>query len=135
MALTKLEGRIRRKKRIRKAVTGTDDRPRLTIFRSSKHIYAQVINDRTGQTLASASTMSKDLRGGLADEAPAPAEGDKPAAKEGKKIRAAKKVGALIAATCKSAGISKVVFDRNGYLYHGRIKALADAARKAGLDF
>jgi large subunit ribosomal protein L18 len=122
----KLEGRLRRKKRIRKSVVGSSERPRLSVFRSARHIYAQVIDDQTGITLASASTMSKDLRGGLADD------GKKDA---GKKTDAAKKVGALVAQQCKSKSISKVVFDRNGYLYHGRIKALADAAREAGLDF
>ena len=120
MALTKLESRKRRKMRIRKKAKGTDDRPRLSIFRSSKHIYVQVINDVTGLTVASASTMSKDLRDGLG---------------EGKKTDAARKVGALVAEQCKAAGITKVVFDRNGYLFHGRVKALADAARKAGLSF
>ena len=116
----KVEGRMRRKKRIRKKVLGTDERPRLTVFRSARHIYAQVIDDFNGQTLASASTLSKDLRGGLG---------------EGKKLDAAKRVGALVAQQCKSKSITKVVFDRNGYLYHGRVKALADAAREAGLSF
>ena len=120
MAIKNLEGRARRKQRIRKKVNGTPDRPRLSVFRSARHIYAQVVNDVDGKTLASASTMSKDLRGGLG---------------EGNKSAAAKKVGALLAEQCKSKGITKVVFDRNGYLYHGRIKALADAAREAGLDF
>jgi large subunit ribosomal protein L18 len=121
MAMSKLEGRARRKLRIRKKVQGTSERPRLSVFRSAKHIYVQVIDDVAGSTLASASTLSKDLRGGLG-------EGDK-------KTVAAKKVGALVAEQCKSKGITKVVFDRNGYLYHGRVKALADAAREAGLDF
>ena len=117
---TKLEGRARRKLRIRKNVTGTGERPRLTVFRSAKHIYAQIIDDVTGTTIASASTLSKDLRGGLG---------------EGNKTDAAKKVGALVAQQAKGKNIDKVVFDRNGFLYHGRIKALADAAREAGLDF
>lgn len=117
---TKLEGRARRKLRIRKNVTGTEERPRLSVFRSAKHIYVQVIDDTTGRTIASASTLSKDLRGGLAGT---------------NKTDAAKKVGALVAEQCKGKNIAKVVFDRNGFLYHGRIKALADAAREAGLDF
>jgi large subunit ribosomal protein L18 len=116
----KLEGRARRKLRIRKNVTGTSERPRLTVFRSAKHIYAQVVDDTSGTTLASASTLSKDLRGGLAD---------------GNKSAAAKKVGALVAEQCKGKNITKVVFDRNGFLFHGRIQALAEAAREAGLDF
>jgi large subunit ribosomal protein L18 len=121
----KLEGRQRRKKRIRKKVLGTAERPRLSVFRSARHIYAQVIDDLSGQTLASASTLSKDLRGGLAQGGLG----------SGKKLDAAKKVGALVAQQCKSKSITKVVFDRNGFLYHGRIKALADAAREAGLNF
>ncbi len=116
----KIVGRERRKLRIRKKVDGTPERPRLSVFRSAKHIYAQVIDDVTGKTLAHASTLSKDLKGAL--------EGDK-------KTGAAKKVGALIAKACKSKGIVKVVFDRNGYLYHGRVSALAEAAREAGLEF
>jgi large subunit ribosomal protein L18 len=120
MASSKVEGRKRRKLRIRKRVIGTPERPRLTVFRSARHVYAQVIDDLSGRTLASASTLSKDLRGGLG---------------EGKKTDAAKKVGVLVAEQCKSKNINKVVFDRNGYLYHGRVKALADAARNGGLDF
>lgn len=113
-------GRERRKLRIRNKVSGTTERPRLTVFRSAKHIYAQVIDDTTGKTLAHASTLSKDLKGTLGDD---------------NKTDAAKKVGALIAKVCKSKGVEKVVFDRNGYLYHGRISALAQAAREAGLEF
>ena len=116
----KIVGRERRKLRIRKKVNGTTERPRLTVFRSAKHIYAQVIDDVTGETLAHASTLSKDLRGTFDED---------------NKVDAAKKVGALIAKLCKSKQIEKVVFDRNGYLYHGRIGALAQAAREAGLDF
>jgi large subunit ribosomal protein L18 len=119
MAGAKEVGRERRKLRIRKKVEGTQERPRLTIFRSAKHIYAQVIDDESGRTLACASTLSKDLKGTLS----------------GNKSAKAKAVGALVAEQCKSKSITKVVFDRNGYLYHGRIKALADAAREAGLDF
>lgn len=113
-------GKERRKLRIRKKVEGTSERPRLSVFRSSKHIYAQVIDDREGKTLAFASTLSKDLRGTL---------------EEDNKTDAAKKVGALIAKICKSKKIDRVVFDRNGYLYHGRVSALAQAAREAGLEF
>lgn len=113
-------GRERRKLRIRKKVSGTTERPRLSVFRSARHIYAQVIDDSTGRTLAHASTLSEDLKGQL---------------EEGDKSASAKKVGALIAKVCKSKGIDRVVFDRNGYLYHGRIGALATAAREAGLEF
>ena len=116
----KIVGRERRKLRIRKKVNGTESRPRLSVFRSAKHIYAQVIDDATGATLAHASTLSKDLKGTL---------------EEDNKVEAAKKVGALIAKICLEKKIEQVVFDRNGYLYHGRIKALADAAREAGLKF
>ena len=115
-----LQGRERRKLRIRKRVNGSTERPRLSVFRSSKHIYAQVIDDMTGKTLAHASTLSKELKGKL----------------EGKtKLDEAKAVGKLIGEQCKSKKIAKVVFDRNGYIYHGRVKALADAAREAGLQF
>jgi large subunit ribosomal protein L18 len=113
-------GRERRKLRIRKKVNGTAERPRLSVFRSARHIYAQVIDDATGKTLAHASTLSKDLKGSL---------------EEDNKSDAARKVGSLIANICKSKGIDRVVFDRNGYLYHGRISALAQAARDAGLEF
>ena len=113
-------GRERRKLRIRKKVNGTAERPRLSVFRSARHIYAQVIDDATGITLAHASTLSKDLKGSL---------------EEDNKSDAARKVGSLIAKICKSKGIDRVVFDRNGYLYHGRISALAQAARDAGLEF
>jgi large subunit ribosomal protein L18 len=116
----RIVGRERRKLRIRKKVSGSTTRPRLTVFRSAKHIYAQVVDDTTGQTLAYASTLSKDLRGTFDDD---------------KKVDAAKKVGALIAKICKSKKIDRVVFDRNGYLYHGRVSALAQAAREAGLEF
>ncbi len=116
----KLEGRDRRRLRIRSKVSGTAERPRLAVFRSSLHIYAQVVNDTTGQTLAAASTLSRDLKSSLG---------------ESNKTDAAKKVGALIAKICLGKKIEKVVFDRSGYLYHGRVKALADAAREAGLSF
>jgi len=116
----KIVGRERRKLRIRNKVNGTAERPRMSVFRSAKHIYAQVIDDATGKTLAHASTLSKDLKGTL---------------EEDNKVQAAKKVGALIAKICKSKKIDRVVFDRNGYLYHGRVSALAQAAREAGLEF
>jgi large subunit ribosomal protein L18 len=116
----KLEGRERRKFRIRKKIGGTSERPRLSVFRSTKHIYAQVVDDVAGKTLAHVSTLSRDVRG--------------PAA-EATKLDAAKKVGEAIASLLLAKGIDKVVFDRSGYLYHGRIRALADAARAAGLKF
>lgn len=113
-------GREKRKKRIRRKVNGTPERPRLSVFRSSKHIYAQVVDDTLGTTLVHISTLSKDLRDGASDK---------------NKSDAAKLVGEGIAKACKAKGIERVVFDRNGFIYHGRIKALADAAREAGLDF
>lgn len=116
----RIVGRERRKLRIRNKVNGTAERPRLSVFRSARHIYAQVIDDTSGKTLASASTLSKELEGQL---------------EEDNKVAAAKKVGKLIALVCKDKGITKIVFDRNGYLYHGRVSALAQAAREAGLEF
>lgn len=110
--------RKRRQERVRKRVQGTDRRPRLCVFRSTKHIYAQVISDESGRTLLSVSTLSKELRGA--------------AAKPGN-VDAAKQVGALVARRCLDHSIAEVVFDRNGFLYHGRVRALADAAREAGL--
>ena len=118
--MAKLIGRERRKLRIRTKISGTVERPRLSVFRSGKHIYAQVVQDRDGQTLAAASTLSRDLKSTLDQD---------------NKTEAAKKVGALIAEICAKHSIDRVVFDRNGYLYHGRVKALADAAREAGLKF
>lgn len=112
--------RMKRKRRVRSRIKGTEDRPRLNVFRSLKHIYAQVIVDITGNTIASASTLSPELRGIL------PNTGN---------IEAAKKVGELIAKKCLEKGVKKVVFDRNGYLYHGRVKALAEASRAGGLVF
>jgi large subunit ribosomal protein L18 len=111
--------RVRRQARVRRRIQGTDERPRLSVFRSGKHIYAQVISDQTGRTLAAASTLSAQLRGGLTRTGNADA---------------AKSVGRLIAEVCRERGIHRVVFDRNGFLYHGRLKALADAAREAGLQ-
>jgi large subunit ribosomal protein L18 len=110
--------RIRRHRRVRKHVTGTPDRPRLAVFRSNKHISAQVIDDVTGRTIAAASSVEKDLKGTA-----------------GGNRDAAKKVGQLLGERAKTAGVSKVVFDRGGFLYHGRVAALADAAREAGLEF
>lgn len=116
----RLQGRTRRKFRIRRKISGSEERPRLTVFRSARHIYAQVIDDTTGKTLAHASTLSGDLKGSLGEDS---------------KAEAAKKVGALIAKSCLEKNIKKVVFDRSGYLYHGRVKCVADAAREAGLSF
>jgi large subunit ribosomal protein L18 len=120
MAKTKEETRARRKMSIRKKVNGTPVRPRLSVFRSAKHIYAQVIDDVAHQTLATASTMDDALKGELSGL---------------KKSEKAKKIGAAIAQRCKAKGIEAVVFDRNGFIYHGRVQALADAAREAGLKF
>lgn len=114
MTTKKVERRIKIKYRIRKNVNGTAERPRMSVFRSNKQIYVQIINDLTGKTLAAASSMGLD--------------------KMPKKEQAAK-VGELIAQKAQENGIDKVVFDRNGYLYHGRVKELADGARKAGLKF
>ena len=114
MTTKKEQRRLKIKFRIRKSVNGTAERPRLSVFRSNKQIYAQVINDLTGTTLASASSLGMEKIA---------------------KSEQAQKVGALIAEKAKVAGVEKVVFDRNGYLYHGRVKALADAAREGGLKF
>ena len=114
--------RERRKRRVRKHVFGTPERPRLTVFRSHLNIYAQIIDDTAGTTLAACSTMEKAARGQLAG-------------KSGGNKAAAAVVGGNLAAKALEKGIRKVVFDRNGYPFHGRIKDLADAARKAGLDF
>ena len=116
----RIVGRERRKLRIRRKISGTPERPRMSVFRSAKHIYAQVVDDTAGETLAHASTLSRDVRGDLS---------------ESNKLDAAKKVGKTIARLLLAKGIDKVVFDRSGYLYHGRIRALADAAREAGLKF
>ena len=116
-AKKKQMGRDRRHRRVRKKVQGTPERPRLAVFRSSRHIVAQVIDDIAGVTLAAASTHEKDFSG------------------YGGNIDAATKVGALAAERAKAAGVTKVVFDRGGNRYHGRVKALADAARDAGLEF
>lgn len=110
-------GRARRKRRIRKNVEGTPARPRLSVFRSAQHIYAQVIDDSQGKTLAASSSK---VPGFSSDDG---------------KIAQAAAVGVALAAACKTAGVEKVVFDRNGYIYHGRVKALADGAREGGLSF
>lgn len=107
-------------RRIRKKIRGTADRPRLSVLRTLHHIYVQAIDDDRGVTLAQASTVDKELRGQV---------------KAGGNVDAAKSVGALIARRLKGAGCSQVVFDRGGYVYHGRVKALAEAAREAGLEF
>ena len=112
--------RLRRKKRIRKKVFGVTDCPRLCVFRSARHIYAQITDDSEGHTLVSASTLDRELRSG---------------SKINGKITKATEVGKLIAQRALAKGIKKVVFDRGGYLYHGRVKALADAAREGGLEF
>jgi large subunit ribosomal protein L18 len=117
MRETRQERRVRIHERIRSKVRGDRERPRLAIYRSLNHIYAQVIDDRAGHTLASASSKDKGAGAG------------------GGNIAGAKEVGKMIAQRAKEKGISKVVFDRGGYLYHGRVKALADAAREAGLEF
>jgi len=116
--LAKEEGRARRKRRIRKKVSGNGDRPRVSVFRSSKHIYVQAIDDSKGATVATVSTLSDGLKG-----------------LEGTKTDEAKAVGAALARVLKDKGIESVIFDRNGYLYHGRVKALAEGAREAGLKF
>ncbi len=117
MAGNKVSRRERIKQGIRKHVSGSAERPRLSVYRSNKGIYAQVIDDQAGTTLAAASTMSKEF------------------ASSGNKVDQSKAVGKLIAEKAIAAGVSKVVFDRNGYLYHGRVKSLAEGAREAGLDF
>ncbi len=116
-AKQRVEARDRIRKRIRRKVSGTSDRPRMAVFRSLKHIYVQLIDDAGKKTIASASTREKD------------------ASAKGSNIAAAKAVGELIAKKAKDVGITQVVFDRGGYLYHGNIKALADAARQNGLEF
>ena len=114
------EARIRRHNRVRKNVHGSEARPRLSVFRSLAEIYVQVINDETGKTLAAASSIDHELRGKV----------------EGlKKMEQARLVGELVAKRAKSSGVSQVVFDRGGFRYSGRVKALADAAREAGLEF
>lgn len=118
MAITKEYRRERIKKRVRKVVSGTDKRPRLTVFRSNKQIYVQLIDDLSGKTLLQASSSEKNIGGDKSN-----------------KIDQARAVGKAIGERAVGAGIKSVVFDRNGYLYHGRVKSLADAAREAGLEF
>ena len=120
---TRDDRRTRIKYRIRKRVSGTELRPRLTVFRSVAHIYVQVIDDRNGQTLASASTIDPKVKGKL------------PKGVGGGNIKGAELIGTTIAERLKEKGITKVVFDRNGFLYHGRVRAVAEAARSAGLEF
>lgn len=122
MARTNPRARARtlRQGRVRDQVHGTNARPRLSIYRSGRHMYAQVISDESGTTLTSASTLSSELRG---------------ASKKTATVDAAKEVGSLIARKCQEKGISQVVFDRNGFLYHGRVRAVAEGAREAGLQF
>lgn len=116
----KVVARIKRKKRIRKKIKGTNERPRLSVFRSNKHIYAQVVNDVEGKTYVAVSTLTPELKGKL---------------KKPGNTDAAKEVGVLLAQKCFEKGIKTVVFDRSGYIYHGRVKALAMAAREKGLIF
>lgn len=120
MKLTRKESTRRRHSRIRRSVTGTPERPRLAVFRSNQHIYVQIIDDTRHHTLAAASTLDADLKTSL---------------KTGSNCDASVQVGKLIAERAIAQGISQVVFDRGGNLYHGRIKALADAAREGGLSF
>ena len=117
--MANIDNRLKRKNRIRRKLSGTSERPRLTVYKSLKHIYAQVVDDTTGRTLAYASSLSKELKG----------------QEDGDKKADARRVGALIAQKCKAANVEAVVFDRNGFPYHGRIAAVADAAREAGLKF
>jgi large subunit ribosomal protein L18 len=117
MAANKLSRRERIKKGIRKRLSGSSERPRLSVYRSNKGIYAQIIDDYSGKTLVSASSLSKDFSA------------------TGTKVEQSKAVGKLVAEKALAAGINQVVFDRNGYLYHGRVKSLAEGAREGGLDF
>lgn len=120
MGVSKNDARKKRHSRVRKKVSGTTEKPRLNVFRSLKHIYVQVIDDNTGVTIASASTADKELKQGV---------------NTGSNIEAAKTVGMAIAKRATGKGVKKVIFDRGGYIYHGRVKALADAAREGGLEF
>ena len=114
------QARLKRKKRIRKKIAGTPQRPRLSVFRSSRHIYAQIVDDTSGHTLAAASTLDKEAQGEPKFE---------------NKVEAAKFVGKLVGERAIGKGIKDVIFDRNGFLYHGRIKSLSEGAREAGLIF
>ena len=115
--MNRREARVRRHRRVRKKLRGTPARPRLTVFRSLSHIYAQVIDDTTGRTLAAAATVEADVRGGNTGD-----------------VAAAKAVGTRLAERAKAAGVTTVVFDRGGFKYHGRVAAVADGARAAGLE-
>ena len=115
----KTTARAKRVRRIRKKISGTSERPRLRVFKSNKHMYAQIIDDTAGRTLVSMSTIDKEY-----------AAGD-----EKGKVAAAKKIGVALASRAKAAGISKVIFDRGGSLYHGRVKSLSEGAREGGLEF
>jgi large subunit ribosomal protein L18 len=119
-ALKKAASRIRRKRSIRSKITGTPERPRLSVYRSNKHIYVQVIDDVNGKTLASISSESASVRDEISDK---------------KKTEAAQIVGQKIAEKCKGLSIETVIFDRNGFIYHGRVKAVAEGAREGGLKF
>ncbi len=116
----RLAARLKRQQRIRKKISGSPERPRLSVFRSAKHIYAQIIDDGQGQTMVAASTLSNEIRQKLSGL---------------KKADAARLVGKLLAAKAKEKGIVRVVFDRNGFLYHGRVKAVAESCREHGLEF
>jgi large subunit ribosomal protein L18 len=120
---TREDRRDRIKFRIRKRVSGSEQRPRLTVFRSVSHMYVQVVDDMTGRTIASASTVEPAVKGGLSKQA------------TGGNVEGAKAIGRTIAERLIEKGVKRVVFDRNGFLYHGRVKAVADAAREAGLEF
>ena len=117
---TKNDARLKRKKRIRKKIYGTSERPRLTVFRSARHIYAQVIDDSSGRTLAAASSVEKNFTGG---------------SEAAKKSAVANRIGKLVAERAIDKGVKCVVFDRNGFLYHGRVKAVSEGAREGGLEF
>jgi large subunit ribosomal protein L18 len=116
----KLAARLKRRQRIRRKISGSETRPRLSVFRSTRHIYAQIIDDGKGQTLVAASTLSGEIKDKLSGL---------------KKADAAKEVGKLLAAKAREKGIAQVVFDRNGFIYHGRVKAVADSCREHGLEF
>ena len=115
----KLAARLKRRQRIRRKISGSEARPRLSVFRSTRHIYAQIIDDGKGQTLVAASTLSGEIKGKLGGL---------------KKADAAREVGKLLAAKARDKGIARVVFDRNGFIYHGRVKAVADSCRENGLE-
>ena len=117
----KLEGRARRHKIIRKKIIGTKERPRLSVSRSLGHIYAQIVDDMDGKTLAAISTLSPEIKDTVKND--------------GGNVKGAAVLGTALAELCKKKGVTKVVFDRAGYMYHGRVKAMAEAARKGGLQF